>query len=146
MPDDASVGSDIIVEITPSPIDPSEATGLVTPAAGALVTFVGTVRDKTDDREVSSLSYEAYSSMASDVLRRIGEEAIDKWDIGKVALIHRVGDLQVGEISVLVAVAAPHRGEAFSACSYCIDTLKTEAPIWKKEIFTDGESHWVNHP
>jgi molybdopterin synthase catalytic subunit len=119
------------------------------PANGAIVIMSGTVRDRTDGRAVDYLEYQAYEPMAIRVFATIGWEIRDRWpDTNCVVIYHRVGKLKIGEISVLVAVGCPHRGEAFAACQYAIDTLKHQAPIWKKEWFreVDGvsSSTWVS--
>jgi molybdopterin synthase catalytic subunit len=119
------------------------------PANGAVVIMSGTVRDRTDGRAVDYLEYQAYEPMAIRVFATIGWEIRDRWpDTNCVVIHHRVGKLKIGEISVLVAVGCPHRGEAFAACQYAIDTLKHQAPIWKKEWFNelDGvkSSTWVS--
>jgi molybdopterin synthase catalytic subunit len=131
--------------ITPDPIDSSIAGQLATPLDGAVVTFLGVVRGATDGKAVAGLDYEAYEEMAMRELNRIAEEAVKKWSISKIAIIHRTGSLEVGDISVAIAVSAPHRGEAFDACEFLIDTLKVSVPIWKKELFQDGSSSWVEH-
>ncbi len=133
------------LEITPDPIDPSVVSLIATPLDGAVVTFFGVVRGATDGRAVSGLNYEAFEEMAVKEMNRIAEEAADKWPVSKIAIIHRTGSLEVGEISVAIAVSAPHRGEAFDACEFLIDTLKVSVPIWKKELFEDGSSSWVEH-
>jgi len=110
---------------------------------GAVVTFHGVVREYSDSgRAVRYLEYEAYPEMAEAQMRTIGAEIKRRWDIDDVAMVHRIGRLEIGEASVVIAVAAPHRGEAFDACEYAIDTLKATVPIWKKEVFADGEV-WV---
>jgi molybdopterin synthase catalytic subunit len=110
---------------------------------GAVVTFHGVVRENSDSgRAVRYLEYEAYPEMAEAQMRAIGAEIKRRWDIDDVAMVHRIGRLEIGEASVVIAVAAPHRGEAFDACEYAIDTLKATVPIWKKEVFADGEV-WV---
>jgi molybdopterin synthase catalytic subunit len=101
------------------------------------------VREYSDSgRAVRYLEYEAYPEMAEAQMRAIGAEIKRRWDIDDVAMVHRIGRLEIGEASVIIAVAAPHRGEAFDACEYAIDTLKATVPIWKKEVFADGEV-WV---
>ncbi|WP_309742263.1 molybdenum cofactor biosynthesis protein MoaE [Chamaesiphon sp. OTE_20_metabat_361] len=106
------------------------------PANGAVVIMSGTVRDRTDGQAVEYLEYQAYEPMAMRVFAAIGWEIRSKWaDVTHVVIYHRVGKLKIGEISVLVAVGCPHRGEAFAACQYAIDTLKHQAPIWKKEWY-----------
>lgn len=135
-----------LVQITSDPIDASVADGFARSSDGAVVVFLGVVRDSTENRPVDALEYESYDRMATDEMRKIAAEAAERWSVGKILIVHRVGRLAVGEPSVLVAVSAPHRGEAFDACEYCIDVLKERVPIWKKELFTGGDSHWVNHP
>lgn len=112
------------------------------PAAGAVVTFVGTVRDHARGKRVLSLEYEAYPEMAERTLRRIHEEIRARWDVCKIAVVHRMGRLQVGEVSVVIAVSSAHREEAFKACRYAIDRTKEIVPIWKKEVYEDGEC-WI---
>lgn len=134
------------VRVTTEPIASTLADGLARSSDGAVVVFLGVVRDATDDRPVDALEYEAYDRMAADEMRKIAIEAGGRWEVGRILMVHRTGMLTVGEPSVLVGVSAPHRAEAFDACEYCIDVLKERVPIWKKELFSDGESHWVNHP
>jgi molybdopterin synthase catalytic subunit len=112
---------------------------------GAVVTFLGTVRDLTGDRVTVALDYEAYPGMAEKKLAEIEGETRERWPVGAMALVHRLGHLEVGEISVAVAVSCPHRGQAFEACRYAIDRLKELVPIWKKENWADGGTEWV-HP
>jgi molybdopterin synthase catalytic subunit len=119
------------------------------PGNGAVVIMSGTVRDRTDGQAVEYLEYQAYAPMAMRVFAAIGLEIRAQWaDTNRVVIHHRVGKLKIGEISVLVAVGCPHRGEAFAAAKYAIDTLKHQAPIWKKEWFSlaDGQrsSSWVS--
>jgi molybdopterin synthase catalytic subunit len=115
------------------------------PANGAVVAMSGTVRNQTEGRGVVSLEYQAYEPMAVRVFQEIATEIRRQWsDVNRVVIHHRIGRLRVGEISVLVAVGCPHRGEAFAACQYGIDTLKHNAPIWKKEHWADGSSSWVS--
>jgi molybdopterin synthase catalytic subunit len=136
----------ITISISRDPIDARITEGFARTSDGAVVTFVGTVREASDGREVHGLQYEAYEEMAETTMERIASEAFEKWPIGRVLIAHRVGKLPVGEVSVVIAVSAPHRGEAFDACEFCIDTLKQTVPIWKKEHFADGDSAWVGHP
>lgn len=115
------------------------------PANGAIVVMSGTVRQQTDGKAVFYLEYQAYEPMALAIFRQIAVEIRQKWtDTNRVVIHHRIGKLEIGEISVLVAVGCPHRGEAFEACRYAIDTLKHNAPIWKKEFWADGSSTWVS--
>ena len=112
---------------------------------GAIVVMSGMVRDNTDGRAVSYLEYQAYEPMALEVFKQIAAQIRQQWtDVTRVVIHHRTGKLLIGEISVLVVVGCPHRGEAFEACQYAIDTLKHNAPIWKKEHWEDGASTWVS--
>lgn len=112
------------------------------PDAGGLATFQGVVRATNEGRSVLYLEYEAYREMAIPVMQAIASEASRRWPDTRVAMVHRLGRVHVGDVSVVVAAAAPHRVEAFAACRYAIDALKSEVPIWKKEVWSDG-SHWV---
>jgi molybdopterin synthase catalytic subunit len=113
------------------------------PGAGAVVTFTGVVRNESGGRRVKFLEYEAHGPMAEAKLREIADAMHTRWPgVRRVAIAHRVGRLEVGEASVVIAVSAAHRGEAFEACRYAIDTLKRTVPVWKKEHFEDGEV-WV---
>lgn len=109
---------------------------------GAVVTFLGSTRDFTGDRRVLHLEYEAYRPMADKQLARVVEEIADRWAGADAAIAHRLGRLEIGELSLVVAVASPHRKEAFDACAYAIDRIKQIVPIWKKEFFEGGEV-WV---
>ena len=113
------------------------------PDAGAVVLFFGTVRNNTDGRPVKCLEYEAYPPMAEKKMAEIAQEIADKWGINRVAMVHRVGKLGIGEVSVAVAVASPHRKDGFEACKYAMDRLKQIVPIWKREVWADGETEWV---
>ena len=116
------------------------------PAAGGIVVFVGSVRDQTKSRKVVKLEFESYVPMALKEIDKIADTLYQKWDVLHVAIHHRVGVLEVGEIPVIIAVSTPHRKAAFEACQYAIDTLKETVPIWKKEIFENG-TIWVSaHP
>lgn len=113
---------------------------------GGIDLFVGTVRNETKGRGVFQLEFEAYEVMAIREMKKIAEQAKQKWDIYGIAIHHRTGLLGIGEIPVIIAVSAKHRAAAFEACRYIIDTLKETVPIWKKEFFANGEI-WVNaHP
>lgn len=113
---------------------------------GGIDIFLGTVRNFTQQRKVLRLQFEAYESMAIKEMNKIVRNAFDKWPVKKILLHHRVGILQPGEVPVIIAVAAAHRNAAFDACRYLIDTLKETVPIWKKEIFEDGEVWVAAHP
>lgn len=115
-------------------------------AAGGTCIFVGTVRNTTKGKQVVGLEFEAYEPMALSEMQKIADTACDRWPIVKVVIHHRIGALGIGEIPVIIGISAGHRKAAFEACAYCIDTLKETVPIWKKEIFEDGEV-WVSaHP
>ncbi len=132
--------------ITFAPLSLVEVYGLADDASnGAVVVMSGMVRNNTDGRSVVALEYQAYEPMALRVFQQIAADIRQQWpDVNRVVIHHRTGKLQVGEISVLVAVGCPHRSEAFAACQYAIDTLKHNAPIWKKEHWQDGSSSWVS--
>ena len=135
-----------MILITDEPLDPEAATALVRKSAnGAVVTFLGTTRGNTGDRRVLYLEYEAYRPMADKKLAEIAREVGERWSVEDVAIAHRLGRLEVGDISLTVAVASPHRKEAFAACQYVVDRVKHTVPIWKKEFFEGGEV-WVESP
>jgi molybdopterin synthase catalytic subunit len=114
-------------------------------ANGAIVVMSGTVRHQTDGKPVVALEYQAYEPMALQIFRQIATDIHQRWsEATRVVIHHRTGRLEIGEISVLIAVGCPHRAEAFEACQYAIDTLKHNAPIWKKEHWADGSSSWVS--
>lgn len=119
---------------------------VVSDSTGGIVTFVGTVRNQTKGKTVLRLEFEAYAPMAIKEMQKIAEEAAQKWPVLKIAIYHRVGILEVGEIPVVIAVACAHRRAAFEACQFAIDTLKETVPIWKKEFFEDGEVWVAAHP
>jgi molybdopterin synthase catalytic subunit len=129
-----------LFEITTEEISIDEVVSrLADPAIGAVATFIGVVRGMTDDREVRHLEYEAYPEMAEETLRQIGDEVRARWrTIQEVAIVHRVGRLQVGETAVVIALSAAHRHEVFDAVHYSIDRLKEIVPLWKKEVWADG--------
>lgn len=136
--------------ITIAPLSLAEVYDLADdPANGAVVVMSGTVRNQTEGKAVEYLEYQAYQPMAIAVFNSIAVQIRNQWqDANRIVIHHRVGKLKIGDISVIVAVGCPHRGEAFAACKYAIDTLKHNAPIWKKEFFheADGTSHstWVS--
>ena len=135
-----------MIQLTHDPIDYAVLTEHVRAAhCGAVVLFLGTVRDLTGDEVTVYLDYDAYAPMAEKKLAEIEAEVRSRWPIGEIALVHRLGRLGVGEVSVAVAVSCPHRVEAFEACRYAIDALKELVPIWKKDTTPTGESAWV-HP
>ena len=132
-----------LIQITHDVLDPGRAVELVqNPGAGAIVTFVGTTRDHTGDLRVLRLEYEAYRPMADDQLQRVADEMHARWELTGVAIHHRLGRLEIGEASLVVAVSSAHRQAAFEACHFSIDRIKQIVPIWKKEFFEGGEV-WV---
>lgn len=132
-----------MIRLTDQPID---VAGMVDAAedagAGGVVLFVGTVRDQTRGRAVARLEYEAYPPMAVSEMEKIAATARERFDVREVDIVHRVGVLRHGEAAVAIVVRAAHRGAAFDACRFAIDTLKETVPIWKKEVYEDGET-WV---
>ena len=135
-----------MVCLTHDPIDFTALTQAVrSPHCGAVALFLGTVRDLTGDEVTEFLEYEAYPPMAEKKLNEIEAEVRSRWKLGAVAMVHRLGRLGVGEISVAVAVSAPHRDAAFEACRFAIDTLKQVVPIWKKDLASVGTGSWI-HP
>lgn len=135
-----------MIEVTDAPIDHAALTERVrSNLAGAVCTFLGTVREMTGDRRTASLDYEAYPEMALKKLEELEAEARRRWPVIEAAIVHRVGHLDLGEVCVVVAVSCPHRDQAFDACRWLIDTLKEVVPIWKKEVWAAGGEEWV-HP
>jgi molybdopterin synthase catalytic subunit len=134
------------VKITRDPLDADAIRELeravAHSGAGGIVTFQGVVRDNARGKRVRYLEYDAYPEMAEQQMREIAAEVERRWATDHIAVVHRIGHLEIGECSVVVVVACPHRAEAFEACRYAIDTLKASVPIWKKEIAEDGEE-WV---
>lgn len=134
-----------MVRLTHDPIDYHALTESVRrPHCGAVALFLGTVRDLTGARVTVFLEYDAYAPMAEKKLAEIEAAAREKWPVGEMAIVHRLGRLEVSEVSVAVAVSTPHRADAFDACRYVIDTLKELVPIWKKENAPDGSGEWVH--
>jgi molybdopterin synthase catalytic subunit len=135
-----------LVGISESSLDVAKALSLVSgPEIGGIALFVGTVRNRDHDARVNSLDYTQHPS-AVDVLRRCAEQTADQHDVLAIAVEHRVGHLEVGDIAVVVAIGAVHRGEALAACAHLINTVKAEVPIWKEQHFTSGDSEWVGLP
>jgi molybdopterin synthase catalytic subunit len=135
-----------VITLTREPIDYAALIEWVRCShCGAVVVFLGTVRDLTGEQVTTALDYEAYPTMAEKKMAEIEADTRARWPIGEIVMIHRLGRLEVGEVSVGVAVSCPHRAEAFEACRHAIDRLKELVPIWKKENWADGQSEWV-HP
>jgi molybdopterin synthase catalytic subunit len=133
-----------LAEMRDTPLSVDEVRAAVTdPGAGGIALFVGTIRDHDGARDVTRLSYSAHPSAAAE-LRIVAEKVAADFDVRALAAVHRVGDLDVGDLAVVVAVSCPHRGEAFEACRTLIDNLKHDVPIWKHQQFSDGTSEWVN--
>ncbi|HNW29363.1 MAG TPA: molybdenum cofactor biosynthesis protein MoaE [Spirochaetota bacterium] len=114
-----------------------------TAADGAVVSFIGRVRDNSRGKTVTHIEYEAYGEMARKQLRKIVDEAVARWSLNSCSVVHRFGTVAVGEASIIIAASAPHRVAAFQAAQYIIDTIKTDVPIWKKEFYSDGSS-WID--
>jgi molybdopterin synthase catalytic subunit len=133
-----------MIRLVREPIDVL-ALHAVTAADGALCLFLGVVREENGGRAVTHLEYEAFEEMALPLMREIADGARARWSITDIRIVHRLGRLEIGEASVAVAVASPHRAEAFEACRYAIDTLKATVPIWKKEFYADG-AMWLEGP
>jgi molybdopterin synthase catalytic subunit len=134
--------------ITEEKIETDDLIGKVsTPASGAISVFIGNTRNFTGDFDVAYLFYEAYHEMSIKMMERIGREVSERFKIQKIAITHRIGRVDIGESSVVIAVSASHRVDAIEACHYAIDTLKKIVPIWKKEFMSDGQEKWIaNNP
>jgi len=135
-----------MIAIGPEPIDLAALIAAVEdPAHGAICTFLGTTRETSpgDERPVEALDYEAYVDLARTDFEAIATEARERWGPLRIAIVHRTGRVALGEASVAVAVGSPHRGAAFDACEFAIDTLKARAPIWKRETYRDGGTAWI---
>ena len=141
-----SGGNNDFFELTTEPIDVgSVARRVVLPECGAIVSLDGFTREWTKGRRTKYLVYEAYDGMAVSEMQRLGTEAHNRFDIAHIGIVHRTGRLEIGETSVVISVSAPHRKAAFEACEWAIRELKRTVPIWKKEVYDDGEEEWV-HP
>lgn len=135
------------IQIKEIPLSAQECIDLAAdPASGGATVFIGTVRNQTKGRPVLRLEFEAYAPMAISEMTKIAAEVEQRWEAHHVVIHHRVGSLAIGEVAVVIAVSTPHRKAAFEACQYAIDTLKETVPIWKKEIFEDGEVWVAAHP
>ena len=133
-----------LIELVHEPISIDEVVGRVTdPGCGAFVVFSGNVRNEHYGKEVLRLDYSAYEEMALTKIREIADAAAEQGPIQKCAIIHRLGTLEIGEASIVIVLALPHRKESFAALQFCIDRFKEIVPIWKKEHFADGEAVWV---
>lgn len=136
-----------VIKIFSAPLSIQSATEwIMSPESGGIDVFIGTVRNATKGKPVIRLEFEAYEPMAIAEMGKIAKQAFEKWPVQKILIHHRTGVLDVGEIPVIIAVSAAHRAAAFDACRFIIDTLKQTVPIWKKEIFQDGEVWVAAHP
>ena len=134
----------IFAQVTPAVLDPQEVLARVgDDADGATILFLGVVRDHADGRPVSGMMYESYVEMAEPVLAEIASEAAERLGTDRIAVVHRVGELTIGDVSVAIAASSPHRAEAFDATRYVIEEIKKRLPVWKKEHYTDGSDRWV---
>ncbi|MGH3358698.1 MAG: molybdenum cofactor biosynthesis protein MoaE [Nocardioidaceae bacterium] len=135
-----------LLDVRDHPLSVDEVyTSVVDPRCGGVGLFVGTVRDHDHGRDVNALEYSAHPTVVSE-LRTIAEAIAERFDVVALSAVHRVGALEIGDIAVVVAVSAAHRGEAMDACRALIDDLKAGAPIWKHQLFSDGEDEWVGSP
>lgn len=135
----------ISIRLGAEPLQPEEALSFVSDEeAGGTCLFIGSTRSVTDGRETTSLSYEAHETMAFSELRLLAEQVYKEWPVHRIAVAHRLGRVDAGEASVIVAVSSAHRAEAFAASRALIDRLKKTVPIWKKETFSDGSTQWVD--
>jgi len=140
----SAVSDPVLVRLSAEPLSVDDAlTFIADPRAGGSCVFIGTVRDRSDAGDVTGLHYEAWDDLATERLGEIAAEMLDRWPLRRVAILHRIGDLAVGEASVVVACSAPHRAEAFEACRHGIERLKEDVPIWKKEGLVSGDAQWV---
>jgi len=140
----SAVSEPVLVRLSTEPLSVQDAlTFIADPGAGGSCLFIGTVRDRSDAGDVTGLHYEAWDDLATERLSEIAAEMLDRWPLRRVAILHRTGDLAVGEASVVVACSAPHRAEAFEACRHGIERLKEDVPIWKTEGLVSGDAQWV---
>jgi molybdopterin synthase catalytic subunit len=140
----SAVSEPVLISLSTEPLSVEDAlTFIADPGAGGSCLFIGTVRDRSDAGDVTGLHYEAWDDLATERLGEIAAEMRDRWPLRRVAILHRTGDLAVGEASVVVACSAPHRAEAFEACRHGIERLKQDVPIWKKERLVSGDAQWV---
>lgn len=137
-------GRSVHVAIVDEPIDLERLVAEVSETGcGAILTFLGTVRDRHHGRAVLRLEYSAYEEMAVSELRAIAVEVRERWPVRRIAIVHRIGTLEIGEVSIAIVLSLPHRKEGFAALEHAIDTIKERVPIWKKEHFSDGSAGWV---
>jgi molybdopterin synthase catalytic subunit len=137
----------IDIQLLDTPLSLADCVQFVThPEAGGLALFIGNVRNATQGKSVKHLEFEAYAPMAIKEMHKIAQDIQHQWPAVKVAIHHRIGQLQITDTAVIIAVACPHRAAAFTACQYAIDTLKETVPIWKKEFFADGAIWVAAHP
>ena len=135
------------IQISPNPLNIQSCIDwIMSPESGGIDVFIGTVRNTTKGKTVVRLEFDAYEAMAVAEMEKIAKQAFEKWPVQKVLIHHRTGVLNIGEVPVIIAISAAHRAAAFEACRYIIDTLKETVPIWKKEIFEDGEVWVAAHP
>lgn len=133
-----------MIKIVQSKILSEEYTSrLYDSSCGAVVTFEGRVRDHNDEKKVIKLSYDCYYPMAMKILEEIRKNTLTRWNLSKLLIVHRIGEISIGEISIWIGVASVHRQEAFESCRFVIDEIKVKAPIWKKEIYSDGDYTWI---
>jgi molybdopterin synthase catalytic subunit len=136
-----------LIDLDATLLDPAAIlAGLDDPACGGLASFIGRVRREHQGRAVRRLDYSAYEPMALRRLRHLALEARQRWDLGPIALYHRLGRLEIGDVAVVIVVAGGHRGECFEACRWLIEAVKAEVPIWKHEWYEDGSEAWVGAP
>jgi molybdopterin synthase catalytic subunit len=135
-----------LVDVRDTPLSVAEIVAAVDhPGAGGTAVFIGTVRDNDSDKSVTGLGYSAHPTAVAR-MREVAEKVVADHDVVRLAAVHRVGDLAIGDLAVVVAVSCGHRGEAFAACKMLIDDIKAGVPIWKHQVFTDGSSEWVGTP
>lgn len=136
----------MLIRVTPDELDTAEAIQAVgSPAAGAINVFLGVVRDNNLGRKVQYLEYDAYASMAEKVMRELAEEAKERFGLEDCAVLHRTGRLEIGEASLLIAVSCGHRAASFEAGHWLVNEIKKKVPVWKKEVWEDGEA-WIEGP
>lgn len=139
------LGDKVLIDIIKSKIHTNVLfSNLSDTTCGAIVTFEGRVRNHNDGKKITNLYYECYESMALKVMNEIKEEALKKWDVKQITVIHRIGNIPIGEIAVWIGISSVHRKEAFNACEFMINEIKHKVPIWKKETYEDGSTSWVD--